>query len=115
MPRRIYAPIFDARIAALNADTGRPCSGFGKDGFINQLENLGRSPPGFTISTSPPLIIKNRMIVGSPPCGQLSAIDLKTRKLLWKVSLGTSRDTGPFGLRLPLPLDTGAPNIGGTV
>jgi quinoprotein glucose dehydrogenase len=40
---------------------------------------------------------------------------LKTRKLLWKVTLGTSRDTGPFGLRLPLPLTTGAPNIGGTV
>jgi quinoprotein glucose dehydrogenase len=28
-PRRVYAPIFDARIVALNADDGRPCTGFG--------------------------------------------------------------------------------------
>ncbi|TYL99176.1 hypothetical protein FXB40_03430 [Bradyrhizobium rifense] len=35
--------------------------------------------------------------------------------LLWKVTLGTSRDTGPFELCLPLPLATGAPNIGGAV
>ncbi|UFW46386.1 MULTISPECIES: hypothetical protein [Bradyrhizobium] len=51
----------------------------------------------------------------APPWGQLSAVDLKTRRLLWKVTLGTSRDTGPFGLRLPLPLATGAPNIGGAM
>lgn len=40
-----------------------------------------------------------RTLCAAPPWGQLSAVDLKTRRLLWKVTLGTSRDTGPFGLR----------------
>ena len=51
----------------------------------------------------------------APPWGELSAVDLTTRKLLWHVRLGTSQDNGPFGWRLPLPLPTGAPNIGGSV
>src|SRR3546814_19806729 len=34
-----------------------------------------------------------------PPWGRLSAIDLTARKILWSRPLGTSRDTGPMGLR----------------
>jgi quinoprotein glucose dehydrogenase len=122
-PRRIYAPIFDARIVALNADDGRPCPGFGKDGFINQLENLGSSPPGFTISTSPPLIINNRMIVGSrirdnqavdEPSGVVRAYDPKTGALAWAWDIGRGDDAVP-----PLPPDQiytrGTPNVWGAI
>lgn len=122
-PRRIYAPMFDARIVALNADDGRPCSGFGKDGFINQLENLGSSPPGFTISTSPPLVINNRMIIGSrirdnqaldEPSGVVRAYDPKSGALLWAWDMGRDDDAVP-----PLPPDQiytrGTPNAWGAL
>jgi quinoprotein glucose dehydrogenase len=46
-----------------------------------------------------------------PPWGSLSAVDLRSGELLWKVTLGSTRDMAPFPLWLPL----GAPNLGGSV
>ncbi len=37
-----------------------------------------------------------------PPWGELAAVDLKTRKILWHRPLGTSRDNAPFGLPFPV-------------
>jgi quinoprotein glucose dehydrogenase len=51
----------------------------------------------------------------APPWGQLDAVDLKTRKLMWQVTLGTAEDNGPFGWKLPLSIATGSPNLGGSV
>ncbi len=50
-----------------------------------------------------------------PPYGTLSAVDLKTHKLLWSHPFGTSRNAGPFGLQLPIGFQMGAPMIGGAV
>src|SRR3546814_14784945 len=43
--------------------------------------------------------------------GTLLAIDLKTRKKLWEVPLGSTRDLAPW----PLWLKLGVPNLGGAV
>jgi glucose dehydrogenase len=51
----------------------------------------------------------------APKWGELTAVDLSTRKVLWRTTLGTSRDNGPFNLKTNLPLPTGAPNLGGSV
>ncbi|QJU59233.1 membrane-bound PQQ-dependent dehydrogenase, glucose/quinate/shikimate family [Sphingomonas sp. AP4-R1] len=51
----------------------------------------------------------------APPWGHITAIDLKTRKVLWRETLGTARDTGLFGSHLGLPLKTGVPNLGGSI
>jgi quinoprotein glucose dehydrogenase len=50
-----------------------------------------------------------------PPYGRISGVDLRTGKLLWSKPFGTSRDSGPFGLRSLLPIPMGVPNIGGAV
>jgi quinoprotein glucose dehydrogenase len=50
-----------------------------------------------------------------PPYGMLSAVDLKTHKLLWSHPFGTSRNSGPLGMQLPVSLPMGSPNIGGAV
>ncbi|HEX3754891.1 MAG TPA: membrane-bound PQQ-dependent dehydrogenase, glucose/quinate/shikimate family [Rhizomicrobium sp.] len=50
-----------------------------------------------------------------PPYGFLTAVDLKTRKVLWQHTLGDASNSGPFGLRLGLPFALGAPNIGGSI
>ena len=50
-----------------------------------------------------------------PPFGTISAIDLKTRKMLWSKPFGTARDSGPFGLPSFLPFTMGVPNTGGSV
>ncbi|SCW38867.1 quinoprotein glucose dehydrogenase [Sphingobium faniae] len=50
-----------------------------------------------------------------PPYGRISAIDLKTRKLVWSKPFGSAIDSGPFGIPSMLPITMGVPNTGGSV
>ncbi|MBP5124270.1 glucose/quinate/shikimate family membrane-bound PQQ-dependent dehydrogenase [Pseudomonas protegens] len=50
-----------------------------------------------------------------PPFGTMSAIDLKTRKLVWQVPVGTVQDTGPLGIRMHLPIPIGMPTLGASL
>jgi len=50
-----------------------------------------------------------------PPFGTLSAVDLKTRKVLWQVPVGTVQDTGPFGIKMGMKMPIGMPTLGGTL
>jgi quinoprotein glucose dehydrogenase len=50
-----------------------------------------------------------------PPFGMLSAIDMKTRQLLWEQPLGTADGSGPFGIESGLPFTMGVPNTAGSV
>ena len=50
-----------------------------------------------------------------PPYGLISAIDMKTRKLLWSHPLGTAHDSGPLGLESHLPFTMGVPNTAGSL
>ncbi|HEX6978742.1 MAG TPA: membrane-bound PQQ-dependent dehydrogenase, glucose/quinate/shikimate family [Alphaproteobacteria bacterium] len=122
-PHRIYAPIFDARVVALNAETGKPCTGFAKNGYIDLTENMGDSPAGFTISTSPPMVVNDRVIIGSrirdnravdEPSGVVRAYDPADGHLIWAWDMGRSDDAIP-----PLPPDEvytrGTPNAWGTI
>lgn len=56
-----------------------------------------------------------QMPCSSPPFGRLSAVDLKTGKLLWTQPFGTARDVGPFGISSQLPLPVGMPSVSGAV
>ena len=50
-----------------------------------------------------------------PPYGRISAVDLKTGKMVWSRIFGTSRDSGPLALPTFVPIPMGVPNIGGSV
>ena len=50
-----------------------------------------------------------------PPFGTMSAIDLKTHKLMWQVPVGTVQDTGPMGIRMHLPIPIGMPTLGASL
>ncbi|HET8613401.1 MAG TPA: membrane-bound PQQ-dependent dehydrogenase, glucose/quinate/shikimate family [Sphingomonas sp.] len=99
-PRRILAPVLDARMMALNADTGQPCQDFGDHGFISLKQYLGHVAPGFHFVTSPPLVIHDRMILGgwiydnqaeNEPSGAVRAFDPITGKLIWAWDLGSPK------------------------
>ncbi len=51
----------------------------------------------------------------APPFGTLTAVDLKTRQIAWQIPVGTVQDTGPFGIKMRLPIPVGMPTIGGTL
>lgn len=46
----------------------------------------------------------------APPWGHISAVDLKTQKLVWQTPLGTTQDHAPLGIPVP-----GVFNLGGAV
>lgn len=119
-PRRIIAPVLDARVVALNADTGKPCDDFGDHGFISLTQYLGHVPDGFHFVTSPPLVVKDRVILGgwiydnqaeNEPSGAVRAFDPLSGKLVWAWDVGR-----PDQVRHPGPADEltrGTPNAWG--
>ena len=50
-----------------------------------------------------------------PPWGFLVAIDLDAAKVLWRRTIGTTRDIGPMGQATGLPLPIGTPNTAGSL
>ncbi|QLG96739.1 membrane-bound PQQ-dependent dehydrogenase, glucose/quinate/shikimate family (plasmid) [Pseudomonas yamanorum] len=50
-----------------------------------------------------------------PPYGTLTAIDLDSKKVLWQRPAGTTKDTGPFGIKTHLPMPVGMPTYAGTM
>jgi len=50
-----------------------------------------------------------------PPYGEIAAVDLRTRSLIWRRPLGSANELGPLGLKFRLPLPMGVPYSGGTV
>lgn len=94
---RIYAPTLDARLLALDARTGEPCAGFGRQGAVDLLEGIrSQFEPGDEwrdyLVTSPPAILDGRVIVGSSigdnravleELGTVRAFDARTGALAW--------------------------------
>jgi quinate dehydrogenase (quinone) len=50
-----------------------------------------------------------------PPHGMLTAIDLKTRQIVWQVPAGTAEAQAPLGLKSHLPIPIGTLGVGGTI
>ncbi|MET0533097.1 MAG: membrane-bound PQQ-dependent dehydrogenase, glucose/quinate/shikimate family, partial [Steroidobacter sp.] len=50
-----------------------------------------------------------------PPFGEIAAVDLQTRTLLWRRPLGTSNELGPLGFKTRLPIPMGVPYSAGAV
>ena len=62
--RRIFESTQDARLVAVDAGNGAPCSDFGKDGVVS-LRDVLQYHPGWYHMTSPPTIIDDLVVVGS--------------------------------------------------
>ncbi|MES1203467.1 MAG: membrane-bound PQQ-dependent dehydrogenase, glucose/quinate/shikimate family [Pseudomonadota bacterium] len=80
-----------------------------------------RPPPGAAMAGTPYAVHWKGFLTPldvpcqRPPYGMLTAVDLKTRKVIWARPLGDSRNSGPWGVPTLLPIPLGAPNIGGSI
>jgi quinoprotein glucose dehydrogenase len=90
--RRVFTGTLDARLLALDADTGRPCAGFGADGQVDLTQGIRIRDAGAFVVTSPPAIYGNLVIVGSGigdnravtvERGVIRAFDARSGALLW--------------------------------
>jgi quinate dehydrogenase (quinone) len=50
-----------------------------------------------------------------PPYGTLGVVDLKTRTIVWNKPVGTTNESGPFGIGIKLSLPMGIPQSAGTI
>ena len=90
--RRILTTTIDARLIALDADTGKPCAGFGTDGTVDLKAGMGEVKPGFYTLTAAPLVAGDLVVLGgrvadnievNEPSGVIRAFDVRTGKMVW--------------------------------
>lgn len=115
---RIFTATTDARLIAVNKNTGEPCSDFGNNGEISLLPGMGDVEPGFYFVTSPPTIASDVLVLGgwvfdnvrtNEPSGVVRGFDPISGDLLWAWDMGREDRTG-----LPPEGDTytrGTPNV----
>lgn len=91
-PRRIITGTLDARLIALDADTGQPCAGFGVNGTVDLAAGLGKIIPGQYSITSPPVVANGVIVVNGfvldgltadAPGGVIRAFDALTGAQRW--------------------------------
>src|SRR5262249_47644918 len=100
-PRRILTGTGDARLIALDADTGQPCLDFGELGMVDLRRGMGDIELGRYIVTSAPTIYKNLVITGGQiferssrePRGVVRAYDAITGALAWTWNPGYPENT----------------------
>jgi quinoprotein glucose dehydrogenase len=90
--KRIFYGTADSELHALDADTGKPCESFGENGRITLREGIGDAPPWEYHPTSPPQVIRDRVVIGAlvadnvrvdAPAGVVRAFDARTGELKW--------------------------------
>lgn len=93
----------DARMIALDTETGQPCADFGNAGIVNLLEGIGDTAPGFYAPTSPPTLVRDVLVVGSQvsdgqtreaPSGVIRGYNVITGELEWAWDMGRPGETG---------------------
>ena len=107
---RVFMGTLDARLVAIDAETGEACGDFGESGAIDLRAGMGDIVDDEMAMTSPPLVIDDLVIQGAmvrdnqradSPGGVIRAWDARTGKLRWAF------DPVPPGS--PSPQAVGAP------
>jgi quinoprotein glucose dehydrogenase len=113
---RVFIGTLDARLIALDGDTGKPCTDFGEEGEVELTVGVKIRDPGDYQVTSAPAIVKDLVITGSSigdnravsvERGIVRAYDTRNGKLRW------SWDPIPWALKTTPR--TGAGNAWSTI
>ncbi|KUM44916.1 glucose/quinate/shikimate family membrane-bound PQQ-dependent dehydrogenase [Pseudomonas sp. EpS/L25] len=103
--RRILTTTIDARLFALDADTGKPCADFGDNGMVDLKAGMGQVKPGFYTLTAAPLVAGDLIVIGgrvadnievNEPSGVIRAFDVHTGKKVWAWDLAKEKPDTPL-------------------
>jgi len=103
--RRLFLPTGDARLIALDPETGERCAGFGDDGSVDLWANMPHKKEGFYYATSPPVVTDDYVIIGGAvndnvstrePSGVIRAYHVDTGELVWNWDPGNPEQTAPI-------------------
>ena len=96
-PRKVFLPVNDGRLFAINADNGEPCSEFANNGELDLKEMHPYTYPGGLQPTSPPVVTGTTVIIGGSvtdnfsihePSGAIRGYDVNTGALQWIFDTG---------------------------
>jgi quinoprotein glucose dehydrogenase len=114
--KRIITATADAKLVALDADTGKLCSGFGNNGVIDLSANMGEIRPHALMQTAAPLVAGDLVIVGGSvmdngfnagnPSGVIRAYNAVTGQLVWNFDPANPDNTQPIAADQSYPQDT---------
>ncbi|TAX54847.1 glucose/quinate/shikimate family membrane-bound PQQ-dependent dehydrogenase [Rhizobium leguminosarum] len=102
---RVYLPTSDARLIALDAADGKICTGFADQGVLHLETGMRYNPAGYYYSTSPPVAVAGKIIVGGAvndnysteeQSGVIRAFDINTGALVWNWDSGNPDATTPI-------------------
>ncbi|MBX5195415.1 glucose/quinate/shikimate family membrane-bound PQQ-dependent dehydrogenase [Rhizobium sp. NZLR10] len=102
---RVYLPTSDARLIALDAADGKVCTSFADQGVLHLETGMRYNPAGYYYSTSPPVAVAGKIIVGGAvndnysteeQSGVIRAFDINTGALLWNWDSGNPDVTMPI-------------------
>lgn len=114
--KRIFNATTDARLIALDADSGKPCADFGNNGVVDLHANMGEVRPHALMQTAAPLVAGNLVIVGGSvmdngfnsgnPSGVIRAYDVQSGRLVWNFDPANPQNTAPIAAGQTYPQDT---------
>ncbi|MBY5313889.1 glucose/quinate/shikimate family membrane-bound PQQ-dependent dehydrogenase [Rhizobium leguminosarum] len=102
---RVYLPTSDARLIALDAADGKVCTSFADQGVLHLETGMRFNPAGYYYSTSPPVAVAGKIIVGGAvndnysteeQSGVIRAFDINTGALVWNWDSGNPDVTTPI-------------------
>ena len=98
---RVIEATLDARLIALDVETGEPCTDFGSGGQVDLWEGIGEKVPGFYAVTAAPTIVGGIVVTGAQvkdgqaedaPSGVVRGFDAVTGALAWAWDLAAPEE-----------------------
>jgi len=114
--KRIITATADAKLVALDADTGKLCNDFGVNGVVDLSANMGEIRPHALMQTAAPLVAGNLIVVGGSamdngynagnPSGVIRAYNVITGQLVWNFDPANPDNTQPIAADKNYPYDS---------
>lgn len=114
--KRIFNAANDAKLLAIDADTGKLCADFGDNGIVDLRQNMGTLRPHALMQTAAPLVAGDLVIVGGSvmdngfnrgnPSGVIRAYNAVTGQLVWNFDPANPDNTQPIAAGQTYPQDT---------
>ena len=104
--KRIITATTDARLMAVDADDGKPCTAFGTNGSVDLKRGFGEVIKGYYFVSSAPTIVRGKVVLGGwvtdgqyvgEPSGVIRAFDATTGKFAWAWDMDRPDEHGEPG------------------
>ncbi len=98
---RVIEGTLDARLVAVDTETGQPCEEFGDAGNVVLWDGIGEKVPGWYAVTAPPAIVRGVVITGAQvkdgqaedaPSGVIRGYDARSGDLVWAWDLAAPEE-----------------------